>query len=141
MTRRKLAISCTDHAWERLQARARTQGKSASRYAVERALTAHPLPRTPAEGAEALVLSAEEQRVLAKTIDRIHAGLQEGGPTANALDQLSRRIRVLVTMAMEEWVRAGRGERLLAIAEEVLGEERMPAIREWIRGRERSLRT
>ena len=48
---------------------------------------------------------------------------------------------MLVTMAMEEWVRAGRGERLLAIAEELLGEERMPAIREWIRGRERNLRT
>ena len=141
MTRRKLAISCTEQAWARLQARARTQGKSASRYAVERALTAHPLPRAPAEDAEALVLSAEEQRALVETIGRIYADLQEGGPTANTLEQLSRRMGVLVTMAMEEWVRAGRGERLLAIAEELLGEERMPAIREWVRGRERNLRT
>ena len=133
MTRRKLAISCTDRAWALLQARA--HGKSASRYAVERALTANPPPRAPADDAERLVLSAEEQRALLETIGQIDVNLRENGPTAGTLDQLSRRVGVLVTMAMEEWVRAGHEERLLAIVEEQLGEERMPAVRAWMRKR------
>ena len=135
MTRRKLAISCTDRAWALLQARA--HGKSASRYAVERALTANPPPRAPADDAERLVLSAEEQRALLETIGQIDVNLRESGPTAGTLDQLSRRVGVLVTMAMEEWVREGHGERLLAIVGELVGEERMSAMQEWIRGRER----
>ena len=134
--RRKLAISCTDQAWTRLQARARAEGRSASRYAIERALSARPLPRAPADEAEPLVLSAAEQRTLVAAVGRIDAGLRTGGATASTLDQLGRRVQVLVTMAMEEWVRAGRSERLLAIAEEQLGEERMPAVRGWVRQRE-----
>ena len=137
--RRKLAISCTDQAWARLQARARAEGRSASRYAIERALTARPLPRAPADEAEPLVLTAAEQRALVAAVGRIDAGLREGAVTADTLDRLSRRLRVLVTMAMEEWVRTGRTERLLAIAEEQLGQERMPALRAWVRNRERVL--
>ena len=140
MTRRKLAISCTDRAWARLQARARAEGRSASRYAIERALTARPLPRAPADGADPLVLSAGEQRALVAAVGRIDAGLREGAATMDTLNQLDRRVRVLVAMAVEEWVRAGRAGRLLAIAEEHLGEERMPAVRAWVRQLERDLR-
>ena len=133
MSRRKLAISCTDGAWERLQARAAGRGQSASQYAVERALSADPPPRAPVPDAEPLVLGAAEQRALHDRVARIEAGLGEGGPAAERLAQLERRVNVLLTMVAEEWVRAGHGERLLAIAQDVVGEERMPAMRAWIR--------
>ena len=140
MTRRKLAISCTDRDWARVCALARARGLSASRYAVERALTAHPPPRPPADGAARLVLGAGEQRALLETLARVDAGLREGAATMEMLDRLDRRVRVLVAMAVEEWVRAGHAGRLLAIAEAHLGEERMPAVRAWVQRLERGLR-
>ena len=139
MTRRKLAISCTDRAWEQVRKRAAARHVSASRYALERALTADPPPRAPAGDAEPLVLDAAGQRALLAAVTRIDTGLREGGGTAEMLDQLSRRAGMLVRMAMEAWVRAGHEERLLAIAADMLEAERMPAVREWIRrlGRDR----
>ena len=133
MSRRKLAISSTDGAWERLQARAAVRDQSASQYAVDRALSADPPPRAPVADAEPLVLGAAEQRALHDRVARVEEGLGEGGPAAERLAQLERRVEVLLTMAVEEWVRAGHGERLLAIAEHVVGGERMPAVRAWIR--------
>ena len=132
MSRRKLAISCTGGVWARLQARATARGRSASRYAVDRALSADPPPRAPVPDAEPLALDAAEQRALRDRVARIEEGLGEGGPAAERLAQLERRVSVLLTTAVEEWVRAGHGERLLAIAEDVVGEERMPAVRAWV---------
>lgn len=140
MRRRKLAISCTERAWAQLLARAKAQGQSASRFAIERALSTDPPPRAPADDAKRLVLDAGEQRALVEAVGRIDEGLREGGRTTETLEQLRRRVAVLAKMAMEEWVRAGHGERLLAIAAEQLGEERMPELRAWVRKRERDQR-
>ena len=134
MTRRKLIISCTDRAWAKLRALAKADGRSASRYAIHRALEADPPPRAPADDTERLVLDVDQQRALLAAVGRIDEGLRADNPTVATLSRLG----VLVELAMEAWIRAGHGERLLAIAEELVGDERMPAVRTWVRARERA---
>ena len=134
MTARKLVISCMDREWAKLRAQAKARNRSASRYAIDRALEADPPPRAQADDPERLVLNADQQRALLAAVGRIDEGLRADSPRAATLNRLGE----LVALAMEAWIRAGHGERLLAIAEELVGDERMPAVRAWVRERERA---
>ena len=112
-------LSCTDLEWERVRARARRHGRSASRYLVERALPKATRDRTPR-----LVLTEREQRAVLGRLEAIEALLlgAAGGKEA-VMDSLQRRVAVLVKAKMDDMRRAGRAGELEALLGQVLGEE------------------
>ena len=129
---RKFSISCTDSEWTRIKLAAEQAGaKSAARFIVDRALNVD-LPVPGEDTPEKLVLDPGEQRGLVDQVAEIEKNLYDGPVPEALLEQVQRRVAFLLRAFVEDLVRAGQDELVVATAREVLGHEAVPAVRAWV---------
>jgi hypothetical protein len=129
---RKFSISCTDIDWTRIKLAAEQAGaKSAARFVVDRALSVD-LPVPGENTPEKLVLDPGQQRGLVDQVAEIEKSLRDGPVPEALLEQVQRRVAFLLRAFVEDLVRAGQDELVVATALEVLGHEAVPAVRAWI---------
>ena len=120
------SISCAPSEWERIRERAAAEGKSMSRYIVDRALTRE--PRDPEKGAQ-LVLDADEQRALCDVVTRIAAEMSERMfQDAAESPNMANAVRVLFETKLDEMTRRGRYAEMKALLDEVFDAERAERI-------------
>ncbi len=126
MTRRRpppnvFSISCTDDEWERVRRIAMQNGKSISRWLIDCGLTGDPHAEEP--DSEPLVLTAEEQRGLSDSLERIAARMATPGTEEAVLERVRNALAFLVAERMNAMVRAGRMEELRAMLVDLFGEK------------------
>ena len=120
------SISCTPAEWERIRERAAAEGKSMSRYVVDRALTRE--PRDPEKGAQ-LVLGADEQRALCDAVTRLAAEMSgQMFQDAAGSPNMANAVRVLFETKLDEMTRRGRYAEMKALLDEVFDAERAERI-------------
>lgn len=115
------SISCADGEWDRIQTDAARQGKSASDWFVECALTVDLSPKDTA--ACPLTLDAKEQRYISRAMERLARGAHSNRDRRFADD-----IRALLRARLDAMVRDGRRDEAVDLVRLVFGEERTEAI-------------
>lgn len=112
-------VSLTREEREQIGAWAAERGKRFSPWFCECALTVDPYPETVA--ARPLVLDAEEQRDLSRTMTAAARNLRAGG---EGLSNLADGMRALLEARLKAMDRDGRREQALELLRRVLGEKR-----------------
>lgn len=112
-------VSLTREEREQIGAWAAERGKRFSPWFCECALTVDPFPETVP--ARPLVLDAEEQRELSRTMTAAARDLRSGGEGSS---NLADDMRALLEARLKTMAREGRGEQALELLRRVLGEKR-----------------
>ena len=124
---RNRSVSCSRLDWERIRERAAAAGKPMSRYIVERALSAMPAAEPPAS--EPLVLTAEEQRRLLDTAQRLEDLLSgAAAPEGDGRPGLPAAAGFLFEAKLDDMLRTGRYREMRALLDRVAGDERAARI-------------
>ena len=116
-------ITCTDEEWDQIQADANRRGRSASKWAVECALTEEITSKKVAP--RKLVLDAKAQRSLLRDVAEFARGSHADG---DGTSRLANNLHTLFETRLRTMAREGRRKEAVKALRVVLGEERAAVV-------------